>query len=471
MAFNYQAYSTLGVNLNRQKYAPLDISEVFNSQADLNYYISKGTITEGVSEYWYKDAVNRIVPYPYPSQIVGLVIDRDVSLFYLVEKEDGTFDAVPLRGGGGEALTGDGVTVQIVDGVISLVGIDDTLEAEKKYQPVLVNGKLAWQEVSETTVEGLDTSIKVVEGEVKDLQDQTTAIEEKIGAVEEGTTIVEMIESTKTEVITTILGETVNADFDTLQEVAEWILADTTNSAELILRVTAIEEDYLKGADKEELQDKIDDLTAFVGALPEGSASTTVVEYIQEVVTAINLGDYAKAEELTALSDRLDELSEVISGVSASIGGLIDRVLAVESDKVDKVEGSRLMTEEEGEKLNALPVVSGFSGEFQIDEETKQVSIFEIAHTKITGLAEILGQKISEIHVDGTALPVVDGKVEMPIAGVNLGLVRSHEAENGIVVAADGTMEVHSLNLRKLVQSEGDWLVLDGGDAGDRTAE
>ena len=38
-----------------------------------------------------------------------------------------------------------------------------------------------------------------------------------------------------------ILGEKVNADFDTLQEVAEWIAADTTNSAALINRLTAIE--------------------------------------------------------------------------------------------------------------------------------------------------------------------------------------------------------------------------------------
>ena len=48
----------------------------------------------------------------------------------------------------------------------------------------------------------------------------------------------------KTETIQTILGEAVDADFDTLQEVAEWIEADTTNSAELMVRVTNIENDY-----------------------------------------------------------------------------------------------------------------------------------------------------------------------------------------------------------------------------------
>ena len=51
MAFEYQGFATLGVNLNRQKYGPLDISNVFNSQGDLDYYLSKGANTDNVSEY------------------------------------------------------------------------------------------------------------------------------------------------------------------------------------------------------------------------------------------------------------------------------------------------------------------------------------------------------------------------------------------------------------------------------------
>ena len=35
--------------------------------------------------------------------------------------------------------------------------------------------------------------------------------------------------------------------------------------------------------------------------------------------------------------------------------------------------------------------------------------------------------------------------------------------ENKIAVAADGTMEVNSLNVNKLVQTEGEYLVINGG--------
>lgn len=51
------------------------------------------------------------------------------------------------------------------------------------------------------------------------------------------------IATAKSEAIETVLGENVDADFDTLQEVANWIQSDTTNSAALVTRVTNAETD------------------------------------------------------------------------------------------------------------------------------------------------------------------------------------------------------------------------------------
>lgn len=91
--FEYQGFATLGVNLNRQKYGPLDISNVFTSLADLNYYLSKGANKEGVSDYW-----KNTVPYPYAGQYVALVDNttRTVTPYMLSEKADGTFEAINL---------------------------------------------------------------------------------------------------------------------------------------------------------------------------------------------------------------------------------------------------------------------------------------------------------------------------------------------------------------------------------------
>lgn len=91
MAMEYQGFATLGVNLNRQKYGPLDVSSVFTSAADLTYYITKGKVKEEtLSDYW-KD----IVPYPYEGQIVSLVADGAVSVLKLVADGD-IFKTEPL---------------------------------------------------------------------------------------------------------------------------------------------------------------------------------------------------------------------------------------------------------------------------------------------------------------------------------------------------------------------------------------
>ena len=76
----YQNYSSLGVNLNRQKYGPLDISSVFATQADLNYYLSKGTKTTGVSPYWLG-----VVPYPYEGQIVALITSEGADAYIITK--------------------------------------------------------------------------------------------------------------------------------------------------------------------------------------------------------------------------------------------------------------------------------------------------------------------------------------------------------------------------------------------------
>lgn len=91
MAYEYQSFATLGVNLNRQNYGALDISQVFTSQADLDYYLSKGTKTTGVSEYWYKDADNKIVPYPYEGQVLATVFNGVVKVYVLALNEKGEF--------------------------------------------------------------------------------------------------------------------------------------------------------------------------------------------------------------------------------------------------------------------------------------------------------------------------------------------------------------------------------------------
>ena len=197
MAFEYQGFATLGVNLNRQKYGPLDISNVFNSQGDLDYYLSKGTNIENVSEYWYKSETEKVIPYPYAGQIVALVENGKVNVYVLEEKEDGTFKTAEI---GGTVLVDDSSISSSDDGQIKIKNFNEqyykyvAAEGDVAAHYTLVDGfkeglepkvrmvsagnyEIAWYEPNPTTVEGLSSQIASLNQSVGTLSGQVSGIQ------------------------------------------------------------------------------------------------------------------------------------------------------------------------------------------------------------------------------------------------------------------------------------------------------
>lgn len=484
----YTAADGLGFPLNfrRGNPNPLDNSSVWAS-------------LEAAKNYAATD------PVAYVGQILTVVDHvNNVATVYAIQDEAGNLKKV------GTSPVGDESTITVAgDGTVSLYGVsgleltrtDDGGQTTKiTYQPLLVDGKLTWVEPSSTTVEGLATEIQSLKTRVDTVESSNnTAIEginSKIGTVTEGKTVVEMINdakteatyddtalsgrvatiegdylkaadktaienkmatdiaTAKTEAIETVLGEAVPEDFDTLKEIAAWIRSDTTASAQLVTRVTNIENDYLKGADKTELQGKIDALESFVGTLPEGATSTTVIAYIKEVVDGIKIGDYAKAADLTALTNRVKTLEDVgaekniINSVDTEQFAIdenrkltmkpiaIDKVTGLSAaidSKVDKVEGSRLITSDEATKLGKL--VLSEDGTVEISGEINASNVKELGTwittnrdtipgllsatdaTKITGIESGAQVNIIEsVSINGIDLVAEDKKVNIPLA-------------------------------------------------------
>lgn len=440
-----------------------------------------------------------------------------VATVYSIQDEAGTLKKVGTSPVGDEStitVAEDGTVSLFGVSGLELDRVEEDGSTTKiNYQPLLVDGKLTWVEPSATTVEGLATEIEGLKtrisalegtvgdesnGLVKGVADNTAAISDintKIGTVAEDKTLVEMISdaqtaatyddtalvgrvaaiegdylkaadktaletkmaediaTAKTEAITAVLGEAVPEDFDTLKEVAEWIQADTTASAQLITRVTNIENDYLKGADKTSLQGEIDALEALVGSLPEGAASTTVVAYIQEVVDALKIGDYAKASDLTALAARVQALEDVgaeknvIASVDtgsftvdaerklllndvpmAKVTGLSDAL----DGKVDKVEGYTLLSPTDKTKLDALVIgesgveisgkvnaanVEGLGDWITTNRDTVPGLLSATEATKLAGIADGAQVNVLEaVAIDGVDLAIDGKKVNIPLA-------------------------------------------------------
>ena len=72
------------------------------------------------------------------------------------------------------------------------------------------------------------------------------------------------------------------------------------------------------------------------------------------------------------------------------------------------------------------------------------------------------------VKVNGTALEVdtTDKSVNIPLSSsTSLGVVKSSDANNKVAVDSAGEMEVNNIDVNKLVQTEGDTLILNGGSA------
>ena len=229
---------------------------------------------------------------------------------------------------------------------------------------------------------------------------------------------------------------------------------------------------------------------------------------------------YAKASELTALAERVTTIEGKVTTLEGKVAALetvgaeknvinsvdeaeftVDstRKLSVKEIAMDKITGLpaaleqkvsvqagyRMITDAEGEKLEKLVLsedgtveVSGTIAAGNVDGleswiTTRAATLKGLSENNLTDalktkIESSQANVIEIVKVNGVAVEVSaeDKSVNIPMAtAAALGVVKGTDAENGIAVADDGTMSVNSVNVNKLVQTEGDSIVLDGGNS------
>lgn len=397
---------------------PLDRSSIFSSLADATKYAAGAG-----------DDERGLGGTSYVGQTIAVYDNETVTLYII--NTNRTLKKV------GTTPVGDEKTIVVAEnGTVSLKGIAGlSFTGEDgqaiSYQPLLVNGELTWVIPSKTTVEGLSAEIEALKtsvgkltttvgdstsGLVKDVADNKTAIaaiNTKIGDIPENKTIAEQItaEATqaKTDAISAIMGEAgIDEKYDTLKEIADWIIADTTNSTALVNKVNEIYGDYLKSTDKTELQEKITSLENLVGSLPEGATSTTVVGYIKEVVDGLKIGDYAKAADLTALTERVTAAEGKITAntgnITTNTGNIAKNTEAIEALQAVNAEKNFIASVDETN--------------FTVGDDRK-LALKDLPTSKITGLdADIQNIKGDITTIKGNITTIegnvtaIDGRVQ-----------------------------------------------------------
>lgn len=172
----------------------------------------------------------------------------------------------------------------------------------------------------------------------------------------------------------------------------------------------------------------------------------------------VDLSDYVTDEELTEqLATKADasQVGSIPGTLLSSLGAATPTAtnISVEGTVATKGEDGNYSTASQ----NVLTIVGA---------TTEQAGLLTAEDkTKLNGIASgAQANVIEKVQVNGTDLPISGKAVNLPIAtAVALGVVRGSADENKITVDSNGIMEVNSLNVMKLVQTDGDTLIINGG--------
>lgn len=311
MAMTYQNFASLGVNLNRQKYGPLDISNVFTSENDLKYYLTKGAHTEGVSEYWYKSSTEKIVPYPYEGQVLATVIDGVVKVRVLALDAEGNFLAQEI------GSTADGASIEAIDGKLAIKGFSAAADATIPQKQT--DGSISWVKISDVVEGDTNTTYDVVAADGSGIT--VNKVKAESGDHYTYTLDVEIPSAAYT--VTKAVGEgvtTYQLTRDGVAEGAAIVVPDAYDDTALAGRVKTVEDKFADYYNKDEVDAKVAALegtTHFIGvkdALPETAkeGDVCIVGSKEHIYTAegwVELGDTsAELERITALENAFNAI-------------------------------------------------------------------------------------------------------------------------------------------------------------------
>lgn len=304
--------------------------------------------------------------YYYGQKIV--VVTAESADLYIIQP-DKTLKAA------GTVPVGDNKSITVSDGVIGITGFAAATENQQPRKKA--DGTIEWYTPDTSTVEGLSQTVGQHTQQIATLNEQMTTVQGDITTI--NSTLADKANSadvyTKQQTddkisaaISSVYKPAGSTTFAALPAPAANVLGNVYNVTDAFTTT----DQFVEGAGK---------------SYPAGTNVAVVLvgeEYKYDVLSGmVDLSNYSTTDEIAQTYATKTEVTTGLSG------------------KVDKVDGSRLMTDAEGTKLAGIEtgaqvnnIASVASGELAISEE-KELSIVAVAQDKVTGLADALAGKVN----------------------------------------------------------------------------
>ena len=304
--------------------------------------------------------------YYYGQKIV--VVTAESADLYIIQP-DKTLKAA------GTVPVGDNKSITVSDGVIGITGFAAATENQQPRKKA--DGTIEWYTPDTSTVEGLSQTVGQHTQQINTLNEQMTTVQGDITTI--NSTLADKANSadvyTKQQTddkisaaISSVYKPAGSTTFAALPAPAANVLGNVYNVTDAFTTT----DQFVEGAGK---------------SYPAGTNVAVVLvgeDYKYDVLSGmVDLSNYSTTDEIAQTYATKTEVTTGLSG------------------KVDKVDGSRLMTDAEGTKLAGIEtgaqvnnIASVASGELAINE-AKELSIVAVAQDKVTGLAEALAGKVN----------------------------------------------------------------------------
>lgn len=416
---------------------------------------------------------------------------------------------VPINGNEGVEFTADGKSIILEKGILKLAGFD---AAEEGAQPrKKSDGTIEWIVPSTETVDGLKVTVAGLQSDVKTLQDIVTPSGEGAVALDDRVeSLEEIVKGTGEGSVAQIISDEVTAQID---DFASKVSGDgVVNTFKELVDYVATHDDVVNS-----IVTDITTLQTLVGESPVADQITSAISASETKIAALfehvkyeisskpvgTLVDYREKEiRVMCPVDTTWTLQNSGEGADASVYYIgfkayapNDSVVSFKEDLAEVIADDTMYYFEGndfagidayGRKYSIvwLPVArysestktwsyygvnsssSRYIGWYYsvewydaggkvISSDTIRINLSnESCHNAVEPY--FMGSVVKGVKVGGTLLDIVEGKVNIPVGA---GLKASKE----VTVAADGALGVGEININKIVQSEGDSLVLDGG--------
>lgn len=323
-----------------------------------------------------------------------------------------------------------------------------------------------------------DTEVAKVQGEVDDLEAYVGTIPE--GYTEE--TVIAYINKKAEETLASASGNStetaasVKAALDTYKSENNAKVQANTDA------IDAIEADYLKAADKEELQGAIDALEGLVGEKSVSEQITAVTDPLAERVADIE-ADYLKAADKTELQGNIDTVSAAVelltNGVSADAVDGVNDLIQYVKDHGTEVTGMKADIKANADAIDAIEADYLKAA----DKEALQEQI-TANDGDITALQTAVGTKAAQADLEALAgrVSTVEGDLNTETTGLKAKMAAAEAAIEALegkhsegtvaeqIAAVTNPIDERVQALEAIDHNHGNKTVLDGITAGQVTA-